>query len=184
MVRVDRALLGKVGLIARRVPMEMIVRDHHREIASSAVVHRCKIRLMDLRDHHEMVKRVHREDHVGQKGEDRTARKVVDLVAPKERAAREVGVVLIPIESLIDLMRMATINSVAKSFKRSPSGCVKCAIGLVPVDRGHVGLESRVDQDVAGLIVVDRRGRSDLLGNRRMRNRRTKTQRDFVLSVT
>jgi hypothetical protein len=118
---VDHARRGKVGLIARRVPRVKTVRDHHRESASSAVVHRCKIRLMDLRDHH-AVSLVRREDRVDQKVEDRAGpkavgRKVVDLVVPKERAGREVGVVLIPIESLIDLMRMATINSVAKSFK-------------------------------------------------------------------
>jgi hypothetical protein len=138
---------------------------------------------MDLRDHHEMVKWVHREDHVDQKGADRAGRKVVDLVVLKVPAAREAGEVLIRIASLIDLMRMATINSVAKSSKRSPSGCVKCAIALAVEDRGRVGLESRVDQDVAGLIAVDRRGRNDLAGNQRLRNRPTTTQRDFVLSV-
>lgn len=115
MGRVDHARRGKVGLIVRLVPMGTIVLDHHRESVNSAVVHRCKIRLMDLRDNHEMVKRVHREDHVDQKDVDQ---KVGDLVVPKERAAREAGVVLIRIESLIDLMRMATINSAAKSFKR------------------------------------------------------------------
>ena len=61
---------------------------------------------------------------------------------------------------------------------------MKCAIALAVEDRGHVGLKSRVDQDGAGLIAVDHRGRSDLLGNRKMRNRPTKTQRDFVLSIT
>jgi hypothetical protein len=61
---------------------------------------------------------------------------------------------------------------------------VKCAIALAAEDLGRVGLESRVDQGVAGQIAVDRRGRSDLQRNRKMRNRRTKTQRDFVLSVT
>ena len=114
----DHVRRGKVGLIVRLVPMGTIVQDHHRENANLAVVHRCKIRLMDLRDHRVVVKRVHREDHVDQKVGDLVGRKVVDLVVPKERAAREAGVVLIRIESLIDSMRMATINSVAKSFKR------------------------------------------------------------------